>query len=170
MASRRCPYLLSVERGRGVPRPPVGEPPMASRLRPYLLSAERGRGVPRPPVGEPPMASRRCPYLLSVERGRGGPRPPANQANTMSFRALVEKSPASGREPSEHDYPKILASAGSAPSGEGTVSRRAQVFGDGRKLLRASRRCPYLHLVEQVGAFLVRPRVYRLSATILWRA
>ena len=34
----------------------------------------------------------------------------------MSFRALVEKSPASGREPSEHDYPKILASAGSAPS------------------------------------------------------
>ena len=28
-----------------------GEPPLASRLRPYLLSVERGRGVPRPPEG-----------------------------------------------------------------------------------------------------------------------
>lgn len=57
------------------------------------------------------MASRRCPYLHSVEYGRGGrPRLPANQAYTLSFRALVEKSPATGTNPSEHEYPQTPAS------------------------------------------------------------
>ena len=33
--------IRSKQRSRGVPRPPVGEPPLASRLRPYLLSIEQ---------------------------------------------------------------------------------------------------------------------------------
>ena len=112
---------------------------------PYLLSIERGRGVPRPPVGDPPMASRRCPYLLSIERGRGGrPRPPANRAKRYNPKHSPARAPrlagantkASGRynpkhsparaprlagantKDSERYNPQTLASGGSPPRRE----------------------------------------------------
>ena len=100
-----------------------GEPPWASRRCPYLLSVEwvgaflvrppTKRNAPRPVIrgaksrelaganGEPPWACRRCPYLLSVEHGRGErPRPPANQAKRSSPRhpgASVESARGSER-------------------------------------------------------------------------
>ena len=45
--------------------------------------------------------------------------------------------------------------------GRGRTAGRRRRVGDGREPLRASRRCPHLHLVEHVGAFLVRPQTKR---------
>ena len=73
------------ERGRCVPRPAGREPLRASRRCPYLHSIERGRCVPRPPEGNPRW---QVFVLNNVFRfGRAGrPRPAANQIKTMSFR------------------------------------------------------------------------------------
>ena len=80
---------------------------------PSSVLPSRRFGNPPSPEGEGLIG---CVFILSVSNAVVAISR-INQTNTLSFRALVEKSPTIEMKTSEHEYPQTLASAGSAPRG-----------------------------------------------------